>query len=541
MAPAQRSQPKHTTTRPDNVRPPISATKITKSTPTSRHRLNTRSLKNDAKTKSKRRPHRPFKMPGQPSSSQSQSAQPSSFSSTPASTPPPRRLCMLETLPVEVIEKIFLYALNPDLPRASLPIAAAVSSERIYRIFILLAFWEDNADHRQDPVGAGIKRILTPVDYDHVGRLSWEMRSKLQAQIFACKWCTMDRILKQVPTMMVLNIHRNWLDAGIKMEPDDRVALERFMRREDDSTLSFHGTGPILFHFAKLTGLPRSEIKRLDPRPFHTYEMRLTPMAMVEIASETTRIMNTFPVLSLCAVPDKLLRGRRTGFTAEDVEFLEMLRITSSNYMHLDARMPPCSDTVINRVILHEGVKNAINTQNFNALISLLKFDEFVFRFREANQGLPVFYTIPSEHFLLVTRVGRQNPSLNHAFFEALLRTSAESLPASSSEIIQWAVDNVNLAQRDKNPYAQINGRFARWLSDFMVRLPDQVDFTKHDPKLQLFTCGSLNLNDVEGCRVYDEVLAPEKREPFGNWMAESVFFRKNVWVERTGPASLSD
>ncbi|KAJ5094784.1 hypothetical protein N7456_010645 [Penicillium angulare] len=538
MAPAQRSQPKHTTTRPDSVRaPPISATKITKSASTSRSKLNTRSLNTDSKPKPKRRPVRPFKMPAQPSSSQ---AQPSSSSSTPAMTPPPRRLSILEALPVELIEDIFLYALNPNLPRASLPIAAAVSSERIYRVFILLAFWEDNADHREDPVGPAIKKILSPVDYDHVGKLSWQRRSKLQAQIFACKWCTMDRILKQVPTLMALNIRRNWLDAGIKMEPEDRAALERFMKREDDSTLSFRGTGPILFHFAKLTGLPRSEVKRLDPRPFHTYEMRLTPMAEVEIASETSRIINTFPVLSLCAVPDKILRGRKNGFTAEDVAFLEMLRITSSNFMHSGAKTSPCSDTYINRVTLHEGVKNAINTQNFNALISLLKFDEFVFRFREANQGLPVFYTIPSEHFVLLTRVGRENPSLNHAFFEALLRTSAESVPAASPEIIQWAVDNVRHAQRDKSVYAQINGRFARWLSDFMVRLPDQVDFTRHDPKLQLFTCGKLNINDVEGCGFYEAVLLNSKREPFGNWTAESPFFKKNPWVERAGTASLS-
>ena len=50
----------------------------------------------------------------------------------------------LESLPVELLEMIFLYSLNVNLPRASLLLARALSRERIYRLLILLAFWDDS-------------------------------------------------------------------------------------------------------------------------------------------------------------------------------------------------------------------------------------------------------------------------------------------------------------------------------------------------------------------------------------------------------------
>ena len=53
------------------------------------------------------------------------------------------KLSILESLPVELIEKIFLYSLNVNLPRASVALTSALSSERIYRALILLAFWDD--------------------------------------------------------------------------------------------------------------------------------------------------------------------------------------------------------------------------------------------------------------------------------------------------------------------------------------------------------------------------------------------------------------
>ena len=65
-----------------------------------------------------------------------------------------RKLSALETLPTELLEKIFLYSLNVNYAHASPFLAAAVSSERIYRLLILLAFWDDSeVDHYHDVGG----------------------------------------------------------------------------------------------------------------------------------------------------------------------------------------------------------------------------------------------------------------------------------------------------------------------------------------------------------------------------------------------------
>ena len=60
-------------------------------------------------------------------------------------------LSALETLLSELLEKIFLYSITVNFVRASPFLAAAVSSERLYRLLILLAFWDGSeVDHSHD-------------------------------------------------------------------------------------------------------------------------------------------------------------------------------------------------------------------------------------------------------------------------------------------------------------------------------------------------------------------------------------------------------
>ncbi|KAJ6150323.1 hypothetical protein N7471_001522 [Penicillium samsonianum] len=103
--------------------------------------------------KSKRRPGRTFKKPIRSSSSQSSRSSRSrsgpydrpSNSPRPRISRPhtPRRISLLEALPVEIIEQIFLHSLNLNFPRASPFLSRALSGEHIYRALILLAFWND--------------------------------------------------------------------------------------------------------------------------------------------------------------------------------------------------------------------------------------------------------------------------------------------------------------------------------------------------------------------------------------------------------------
>lgn len=467
-------------------------------------------------------------MPTRNTPSRSGSEKPSASPSVTPSQPKRRALSMLEALPVEIIEQIFFYSLNVNLPRASPVLAAALSSERIYGLLILLAGWDDPPSG--NPGSKEMDRILAPLDYV---KLTLAERTELQEAVFGCNWCTMDRVLEQVPNMMILTIHRHWINAGMEMDADERAALERFLRREDDTLRVFHGRGEPLRKFTELLGSQHPELLRISRLPGpHNYELHVTPMAMVEIRSREMRSIVTFPALNLMSFPEKLVRGRKNGFTADDVAFLEMLRMTSHNFTRKGTAILPSTITTVNRTALHQGVATAIRTQNYNAMISLLKIDEFCFRFHVSNQGRGVFYTIPSDHFLTVTRVGRENPHLNQAFFEALICTSAESLPLDSSEIMTWALENVRLAQRDPSRYNEINGRFARWLTDFMLRLPEQIEFANEEPGCQLFYCGGLDDMDFEGERFMDEVLMPW-RPALEDWTGTSPFHTEDHWVKK--------
>ncbi|KAJ5758846.1 hypothetical protein N7520_006002 [Penicillium odoratum] len=455
---------------------------------------------------------------------------------------PPRRLSMLEVLPVEIIEKIFLYSMNVNLPRASHVVAAALSSERIYRLLILLAFWEDPpVFQKYYPAGhpgtlkhgsPAIKAIFNPIDYV---RLHMGERSMIQALVFSCKWCTMDRIIKHIPTLMNLHIQRHWLDEGIEMDATERKNLERFMNRKTDSPTTFNGKGITSTQLIEAIGFTRMEYEKISKFKPETYKMMVIPMIEVQIVHFSLKQILHWPAISVCVFPEKLLRGRETGFTPDDVAFLEMLRVTSANFAHDDMEHDPGTTSMLNRSALHQGVSRAIQTQNYEALISLLKLDEYIFRWHVRNQGEPVFYTIPSEHFEHVIRVFKDKSQLCHKFFEAVLRASAESVPGNSPAIIQWNMDNVQRALRRPTVENLIISRFSQWLSDFMLDLPRQIAYVRQSATRQLFIAGQQNLEDAPGKRFFDEALQPH-RVAFKNWLDESSFRNEDHWLVRAGP-----
>ncbi|KAF7528277.1 hypothetical protein PCG10_000883 [Penicillium crustosum] len=490
--------------------------------------------------KSKRRPGRTFKKPIRSSSSRSSRSSRSRSSpyDRPSNSPrprisrpdTPRRMSILEALPVEIIEQIFLYSLNLNFPRASPFLSRALSREHIYRALILLAFWNDAPDN---PRSKAIDRMMVPLDYVP---LKLEERARLQEAVFKCRWCTVDRVREQVPTMQILSIYRRWINTGILTEEEEQDAFEKLIARKDDSVRIFHGEGP-----------PMKELASLPPEPFRMtlnamngiqkYKLHVMPMVATELQCAETGFIVNIPALDLCKFPSHLLRGRSDGFLPEDVDFLEMLRITSCNWTPPKSSLLPSTLTKVDRKALNEGVQNAIRHQNFDAMLSLLKIDEFLFRYKVENQRRRVYYTIPSEHFLVVTRTGRDKPHLNLDFFEALLRASAESLPSWSSEITKWTVDNMELAKKDPDTYNQTNGKFARWLSNFLLRLPAKVEYAHEFPTgQQLFCNGQLDVTDFEGGRFVDEVLDAFPK-PLGNWMMESSFRTEDHWLKKSGPS----
>ncbi|KAJ9306534.1 hypothetical protein DTO217A2_3886 [Paecilomyces variotii] len=407
----------------------------------------------------------------------------------PQTTPPGRRrrkLSRLECLPVELIEKIFLYSLDVDLPRSSPTLAAALSRERMYKVFILLSFWNDRPveEDASQPV---IARILAPAEYE---RLNEEERKALQSDVLRCRWCTVQRILGELPQLMNLTLQKYWLGAGISMDKTNQENFDRFLARKDDIR-TFEGT---------------------DSRGDH-YTLTVVPLLSITITCAETQEVETHRILSVKRFPDSLLRGD-DGFSDDDIAYLETLR-TGHGF---DA---PGTDVSFSRDALQQGIHNALVERNSRALTALLKIDEYFIRHRLESEGTSSTspYSIPPEHFHTAVTSAGNDPT----FFQLLLRTNAESLPADDATITQWAMD--------------LNNGLGNWLLDFMVQLPEHIEAARADPRTaSLFYMGRANQDIELGRRYLNEVRGITE---LSSWMEETEFDVSSLWeVERSSDSA---
>ncbi|KAJ5887691.1 hypothetical protein N7495_007732 [Penicillium taxi] len=462
-------------------------------------------------SRAKRRPGRPFKIKRDISlkyeSSSSQISSPTSTAISIMATPPPRVLSKLESLPNEVIEKIFLYSLNPNLPRASPYLAAAVTSDRIYGLLIALAFWSDSAE--TDSYSSEISRILSPMDY--TVPLKRHERRVLQKAIFGCKWCTMARVRDQIPKMIILAIYRLWLGSGVDMQLEERANLQKFLDREQDTQLSFTNSDG-------------------------TLELHIIPMSCIVIRSNPLNFNHHYPAIDLIDFPEDQLRGSSTGFTVHDIAYLEMLRTASYNWVYSgkkEWRYSQSEDhrqTMVNRTALHQGVSNAIRTQNLDAVFTLLRIDQFWFQFYPHTQRDHI-YLIPRDHFIAVTKYGLDNLARSRKIFIALFRASAESMPPKSPEISQWIRDNNRQICMD-NPtlkdWLQLD--FLGFVSDFALLLPNHLEWMEHHVDATLFWFGQLN-NKHLGETFPAEILPDIS--PYKSYMEMTLFNTSGLWVNK--------
>ncbi|OJJ81835.1 uncharacterized protein ASPGLDRAFT_176021 [Aspergillus glaucus CBS 516.65] len=395
-----------------------------------------------------------------------------------------KNLSRLELLPVELLERIFLYALNVNFARSSPSLAAAVSSERVYRVLILLAFWRDphrspeDADWDGNGNGgsAGVARILRPLDYVPIGE---DERRILQSTVFRCTWCTVHRVLKYLPGLMALSVQRLWLDAGITMDNYQQDSLNRYL---ESSTENNSGGAIRTFQGTKNN---------------KHYTLTLTPNISIRITSPETNNDTTTPLLNLREFPPHLLRGSAHGFNTKDVAFLELLRVSSGFNRTDHSSMRAARDISLNRDALQEGVHKAIIERDHDVLVTLLKIDEYYFRATSSNGEM---YTLPAEHY----RTCLPNPTT----FKLLLRASAESVPPDDSYITAWAME--------------LGDAFGGWLLDLMLRMPEMRDGVRGRPDAGVFWMGRCNAESEMGGRYLRDVLGVQGLE---GWMAEGVDF----------------
>ncbi|KAJ5247719.1 hypothetical protein N7468_002702 [Penicillium chermesinum] len=430
-----------------------------------------------------------------------------------------RYLSRLEVLPKELLQQIFFYSLNLNFTCVSTSITAAITNERIYGLLILQACWK--GPEGQEPCAA-VRRYFAPMEFTP---LSTEDRTQLQSVMFQCPWFTADRLRAQVSTLMMLNIHQYWLK-DVTMEPQQKTALAQLMSKADNAPRDFHGDGPPLQHFLDKLNHPFDEHNRreyLSSPGAHSYDLHISDYMELEIRRtnmpKLTDAVIRIPAISLLCIPDHLYRGDSDHFPTEDLKTLETLRLCSG--LFLAPGLPPLPTPItINRPALHRGVKMSIKSKDFVALTSLLKLEEYCIRF--GTQVRDHIYLISEEHFIRVARL-REHPIKKVVLFRNLLRASAESVPPMSEEVIAW-----NNKNKTRPACKEVNfPKFAHWLSDFMLDLPNDVGKEKDQMKRQLFYCGGLD-HQSRHAEGYLEAISPKT---LGPWMpASSGFPVQQLW-----------
>lgn len=441
------------------------------------------------------------------------------------------KLSRLERLPVELLEKIFLYSLNVDFARCSPFLAAAVSSERIYRLLVLLAFWYDPSTPvsraEQNAVDNPVSKILrfdyTPLDD--------EQRCSLQSSILRCRWCTVPRVVKQLPELTRLTVQRYWLDAGIRMERDEQERLNGVLVGDIQDANTFQGTG---------TGTGT------DTTTTTTYTLTITPFISVTITSaDTTNTQTTtHHILNLREIPSSLLNPPSSRpFHLSDITFLETLRVAGGFTRPERQHMLAAHKTVaVSRTALHDGIHTALVNGDARMLACLLKVDEYAARCEslclandndgndDNNPGALLPYTLPSEHFRMAVRHATSKSTAAKtaiSLFRLLLRANAESLPADDPEITQFAMI---CCETGPDTAGADVAALGTWLLDFMLHLPRQVETARADPvHAGMFYLGRGNRQIEMARRYMADVLGLE--EELGCWLEEVAEGVRDEWA----------
>lgn len=243
-----------------------------------------------------------------------------------------KRLSRIESLPVEIIQKIFLLSLEINLPRASIFIARAVSSPVIYRWFVRVAFSSNtnlgssrHSFFTRDYLPEEVDFFLALSDHDK------QQRVLLQNAILECRWCTLS-VIQRCQQDYFLHVvrrtcknmrfdprdYRSLIDiCGHFADPDRSEAIVHEM--ENRGIASFPATVQIPDQNTRKTCMKRE-------LSIHLY----TYSGSIEISDRnafSARYVFRLPNISPTAparIPDKLLSGPATRSKSEFLCLLSM-------------------------------------------------------------------------------------------------------------------------------------------------------------------------------------------------------------------------
>lgn len=224
-------------------------------------------------------------------------------------------LSMFESLPVEVLQKIFFECLEVNLPRASIHIARILSKPSIYTWLIRLAFSSANESSRHDFFTPDF--LPTPLDFFV---LSSTERSRLQTAILECRWSTLS-LFRQCQRDYIKHTIRRKCSHLIFTPGDQQILLkldELFARHSGfDQGSRRRGKGDLVL----MAKAPQSTYDLKIAFWFHFGAVQIREPSPVVIETDMFRL----PTCSMEAparMPDKLLRP---PWTPEKLQLLSLL------------------------------------------------------------------------------------------------------------------------------------------------------------------------------------------------------------------------
>ena len=336
----------------------------------------------------------------------------------------------LESLPAELIEKIFLEALEVNLARASFLIARQVSRQAVYKIFLLQAYWNDPQDCVRDPYlhwNSFYQDIQSPKnDYTDRGIFGHIFRAtsykpmkiaeqrRLQHLVSSCRWFTPTRFHLIVPSLLMLTLNtachqrtfsdgrllHPWLDENGRCITPDSV----------DRTVSFG----------------------YDDRPkeFTILDDFTVEGAYLDRTHGRIHMIRTTRVFCL---PSKVLHG---PWTQERVQLLVLLRHAfGRRFKWYDdgswSQRQRCLSPVFSVSACFDGIRDAIIEKNERVLRYLL---DVIQAFRPSINSYQRGMHLPAHLYRLALGQAASHPDL----LSLLLQVGSCSLP-QTRHIHQWA------------------------------------------------------------------------------------------------------
>lgn len=301
----------------------------------------------------------------------------------------------LESLPVELLQSIFLHCLEFNLPRASIHIARALSDPLLYTWLIRLAFSNDN---RGSGHGFFTEDYLRPpLDFF---ALSVSRRCELQSAILDCRWCTLPLIRRCQREYVQRVIARKC--QHLILSDEDRETLSNLDHRFDDLTGCADTTDGRDADLILKTHNP------LNNKPGGIAIWLNMGALQIRTSGLATQDLFQLPVSrkGSARMPDKLLRPP----WSEDK--LEMLTLLSQTAYIDDDTMHSRSGRVLKQVIRSREIGV------FERLLGL--------RVRMAYRTYPMPWPVSRSHFLLSLKYADAH---GDSFIRVLVERRWEDVP----------------------------------------------------------------------------------------------------------------